>query len=128
MAGTRGEECQRPDLVAGANLDKGQRTLRRFFNTDAFALQEPGTFGNAARNAVRGPGINNWDLSIFKTFSMGWLGKRGWAAGDTAKVQFRAELFNAWNHTQFSDMDATFVPTEDAAGAHADPGDRKSVV
>ncbi len=122
VAGTRGEECQRPDLVAAANLDSGDRTLRRYFNTDAFVLQQPGTFGNAARNVVRGPGINNWDFSIFKSFDMPWLGKRSALTSETAKVQFRAEFFNLWNHTQFSDLDTTFVPAEDTAGSPVDSG------
>src|SRR5262249_28861741 len=39
------------------------------FNTCAFATNKvPGTFGNAGRNIIRGPGFQNWDLSIFKTF------------------------------------------------------------
>ena len=123
VAGTRGEECQRPNLVASPNLDKGQRTLRRFFNPDAFVLQEPGTFGNAARNLVRGPGVNNWDISIFKNFSVPWMGRRsGWAADDRATLQFRAELFNAWNHTQFCCIETTFTPASDAAGSPIDPG------
>jgi hypothetical protein len=108
--------------VAAANLDKGDRTLRRYFNTDAFALQQPGAFGNAARNLVRGPGINSWDFSIFKSFTMPWLGKRSALTSESAKVQLRAEFFNLWNHTQFSDLDTTFVPAEDVAGSPIDPG------
>jgi hypothetical protein len=123
VAGTRGEECQRPDLIANPILDRGQRAIHRFFNTDAFALQQPGTFGNSARNVIRGPGINNWDLSLFKDFQFPWFGRHGgFAAGESAKLQFRAEFFNAWNHTQFSDVDNTFTPVEDAAGAKVDPG------
>src|SRR3989442_3895467 len=91
VAGTRGEECQRPDLIANPNLDRGERTIHRYFNTDAFVLQQPGTFGNSARNVLRRPGINNWDLSIFKDFQFPWLGRRsGLAAGESAKLQFRA--------------------------------------
>lgn len=123
VAGTRGEECQRPNLVAPVSLDKSERTLRRFFNTDAFVLQEPGTFGNAARNLVRGPGLNNWDFSIFKNFDIPWFGRhQGWAASESATLQFRAEFFNTWNHTQFSELDTTFVPAADEAGSKIDPG------
>ena len=96
-------ECQRPDLVAKPNLPKDQRTLSRYFNTDAFAVPALGTFGNSGRNVVRGPGVNNWDISIFKDFEFPWFGKlRGWAADETAKLQFRAEMFNAFNHPQYS--------------------------
>jgi len=96
-------ECQRPDLVGNPNLPKSQRTLGHFFNTAAFVLPQPGTFGDAGRNLVRGPGINNWDLSFFKDFEFPWFGKfHSWAAAETAKLQFRAEMFNAFNHPQYS--------------------------
>jgi hypothetical protein len=49
------------------------------------------TFGNVGRNSIRGPGINNFDLSLLKTFKI----------GERANVQFRTEFFNAFNHTQF---------------------------
>jgi outer membrane receptor protein involved in Fe transport len=96
-------ECQRPDLVGNPNLPKSERTLGHYFNAAAFVAPALGTFGNAGRNVVRGPGINNWDLSFFKDFEFPWFGKHhGWAAGETAKLQFRSELFNAFNHAQYS--------------------------
>jgi hypothetical protein len=54
------------------------------------------TFGNIARNAMRGPGINNWDMSIVKKTRIGEEAK---------SVEFRTEFFNAFNHTQFSNPD-----------------------
>jgi hypothetical protein len=47
--------------------------------------------GNAGRNTIEQPGINNWDLGVFKNTY----------AGERLNVQFRWEMFNAWNHTQF---------------------------
>ncbi len=49
------------------------------------------SFGNSGRNSVRGPGINNVDLSIFKNFKF----------SERTNLQFRTEFFNAFNHTQF---------------------------
>jgi outer membrane receptor protein involved in Fe transport len=96
-------ECQRPDLVGDPNLPKSQRTLGRYFNTAAYAMPQPGTFGNAGRNVLRGPGINNWDLSLFKDFEFPWFGKRhGRDAAETAKLEFRGEMFNVFNHPQYS--------------------------
>jgi len=96
-------ECQRPDLIGDPTLPKSQRTLGAYFNTSAFAVPQLGTFGNAGRNVLRGPGINNWDLSIFKDFEIPWFGRvHGWSAGETAKLQFRTEMFNAFNHPQYS--------------------------
>ena len=110
-----GGVCERPDLVASPILPKSQRTLGQFFNTSAFVAPVPGTFGNAGRNLIRGPGINNWDFSIFKNMEIPWLGQhKGWAVGETANVQFRAEFFNLWNHTQFSGVETGFVfPTDE---------------
>ena len=123
VAGTRGEECQRPDLIANPNLDRGKRTIRSYFNTDAFVLQEPGTFGNSARNVIRGPGINTWDVSLFKDFEFPWFGShKNVHAAESARLQFRAEFFNAWNHTQFASVDNTFTPAADVAGSKVDPG------
>ena len=113
-----GTICERPDAVAAPNLDRGKRTIFQYFNTAAFALQAPGTFGNSARNNVRGPGINNWDFSVFKDFS---LPRFAGGSGEGPKLQFRAEFFNFLNHTQFSSINTDFVPTQDVAGSPASP-------
>jgi hypothetical protein len=81
----------RPNRVADGNLPKSERTISRFIDTSAFVLQPFGRFGNAGRNVVIGPGINNWDLSFFKDASL----------REGVRLQFRAELFNAFNHPQF---------------------------
>ena len=51
----------------------------------------------------RGSGINNWDIFLFKSILLG---------GDRHRLQFRSEFYNAFNHTQFSDVDtaARFNP------------------
>jgi hypothetical protein len=49
------------------------------------------TFGNMGRNVLRGPGINNWDISIEKDFKF----------TESKSVEFRSEFFNAFNHVQF---------------------------
>jgi hypothetical protein len=52
----------------------------------------PDCYGNLGFDAVRGPGRNNFDLSLKKNF----------AFTERFKLEFRADAFNAWNHTQFS--------------------------
>ncbi len=74
-------------------LPRGQRTQQEYFNTSCFSVSAPGTFGNSARNLWHGPGINNWDVSFFKNFPLG---------AERRKLQFRAEGFNLFNHTQFN--------------------------
>jgi hypothetical protein len=63
-----------------------------WFNPQAFKDPAPGKFGNETRNILRNPGDQQWDIALFKNFSLG--GPR--------KVQFRAEVFNFPNHPNLS--------------------------
>ena len=67
------------------------------FNPKAFALPAKGTFGNTGRNIVRTAGLNNWDMAINKRFRL----------AERARLEFRTELFNTWNHTQYLQFDNT---------------------
>lgn len=95
---TGSSESARIVVAGDPNLDKGQRTFYRNFNTDAFARPALGTFGNAGVGILRGPGVNNWDIALTKRFQL---------RSEARYVQFRTEFFNAWNHTQFSSLDTT---------------------
>jgi hypothetical protein len=79
--------CIRPNLVGNPN---GKPCVTgTSFNTCAFASDTlVGTFGNAGRNIIQGPGFQNWDISFFKTFPI----------REAMRVEFRAEFFNAFNH------------------------------
>ena len=98
--------CERPNLVASPNLGSGSRTVARYFNTSAFILPPTGTFGDAAKNVIRLPGINNWDFAVSKKFRTPWLG--GALFDQSGGLQFTAQFFNVWNHTQFSGLDTSF--------------------
>ena len=81
----------RPDSVLGQNgdLDSGQRSWSQWFNTAAFAPAQPGRFGTSPRtDAFRLPGLVNVDFSATKAFHF----------GETRSFQFRAEMFNLFNH------------------------------
>lgn len=84
----------RPNVVPGQepNLDSSERSLQRWFNTDAFVRQPNFTFGNAGRNLVTAPARRNLDLAIYKAFRF----------GETRSLQIRGEFFNATN-TPFFD-------------------------
>jgi hypothetical protein len=83
----------RPERIANGNLSKDQRTINRYFDTTAFRLPPAFTLGSASgRNVLYGPGVNNWDLGIYKEFRI----KEGHS------LEFRYEAFNAFNHTQYS--------------------------
>jgi len=83
----------RPNLVGNPNVGGGPR--ERYFDPAAFAPPAPGQFGNSGRNVVYGGGTNNWDISLFKNF-------RGLFGREANNLQFRAEFYNAFNHTQWT--------------------------
>lgn len=85
-------EGARINVTGNPVLPKNERTFDRFFRTEVFRLPAVGTFGNSARTLMRGPGINNWDMSLFRNIPL----KEGF------KLQYRLELYNAFNHTQFA--------------------------
>ncbi|MEO7653537.1 MAG: hypothetical protein ABIZ80_24020, partial [Bryobacteraceae bacterium] len=82
-------------LTGDPVLPESERTFSRNFRTDVFRLPARGTLGNAAKTIIRGPGINNWDVAIFKNFPL----------NERMRFQFRWEMYNIFNHTQFSSLD-----------------------
>ena len=98
-----GGDGVRTVVLTNPVLPKGERTFTRFFNTEAFGRPARETFGNAPKDVIRGPGINNWDVSLFKNVPLG---------REARMLQMRVEAYNVWNHTQFSAVDtaARFTP------------------
>jgi hypothetical protein len=92
--------ADRADRVPGAIVQthqgSKQQWLNQYFTTAAFQQNAPGTFGNAGRNILKGPGINYSDAAIMKN----------WTARERYRLQFRWELFNAFNHANFALPDA----------------------
>lgn len=84
-------------VIGDPVLPSGERTFSRNFRTDVFRVPAAGTLGFMTKNMLTGPGINNWDLAVFKNFRI----------REGVKFQFRSELYNAFNHTQFSSFDST---------------------
>jgi hypothetical protein len=66
-------------------------TPTQWFNPAAFVLPPAGTYGNAGRDILTGPGLTEFDMSLFKTT----------AISERINVQFRAECFNLLNHPNF---------------------------
>ncbi|HEU5334869.1 MAG TPA: TonB-dependent receptor, partial [Terriglobales bacterium] len=81
---------QYPNVVADPNSSP-HCLPGTFFNTCAFTDPPLGSFGNAARNSILGPGFQTWDASIFKTFQI----------NERTHLEFRSEFFNFPNHTNF---------------------------
>jgi hypothetical protein len=74
-----------------------------------FGRPAHGTFGNGGPNILRGPGVNNWDMSLYRTFRM----------AERKTLQFRLETYNTFNHTQFSAL--TTTARFDRQGVQIDP-------
>ncbi len=62
-----------------------------FFDPSSFQSSALGQEGNANRRFFHGPGVNNWDFAVLKNTQL----------NERFALQFRAELFNIWNHAQF---------------------------
>jgi hypothetical protein len=85
----------RPDLVPGVPIYLNGSDPTQYLNPAAFKLPAPGQFGNLKRGFVRQPGLTNVDFSLAKN----------WKVRERYGLQFRAEFFNLFNHTQFNGFD-----------------------
>jgi Carboxypeptidase regulatory-like domain len=82
-----------PNRVPGVPLYAGGRNRLNWFNVAAFSQPAVGTFGNAGRNDVYGPGINAFNLSAGKSFNIPYR--------EGIQVEFRADAQNVFNHPSF---------------------------
>jgi hypothetical protein len=83
----------RPDLIGPVTYP---HTVAQWFSTSAFTDPTVGAWGDAGHNSLRGPGRDNWNLSLFKSFVLSEA--RG------SRLELRVESFNTWNHTEFNQV------------------------
>jgi hypothetical protein len=102
---TGGGDGNRINVNGVAQLPFGERSYSRWFDPTVFSRPARGDLGNAPKDVYRGPGMNSWDISVFKNFPV---------FSEFRLLQFRAEFYNIFNHTQFSSVDST--ARFDAAG------------
>jgi len=84
-----------PNYTPGSLHISDPRSGNPYFNTSLFSAETLGTLGNSRRRFFSGPGLNNWDIAILKDT----------AITEGMKLEFRTELFNAFNHAQFQQPD-----------------------
>ena len=119
---TGGGNGWRPQIIGNVHLPSNQRNFAHYFNPYAFTLPDVvdcngdvpgatffdsvngaachfahGNFGTTGPVITRGPGITNFNLSLFKNF----------AIGERMNLQFRAEAYNVFNHPQFSGVNTS---------------------
>jgi len=93
----------RPNLVHSPALSNP--TPEAWFDTSAFAIAAPYTFGNAGRNIVRGPGLATVDLSLARRFAL----------AERRALQFQVQAFNVLNRTNF-DQPQLYVDNPETFG------------
>lgn len=91
----------RPELNPQFHGALYPRTPNQWFNPDAFLAPYPGTFGNAGRDSLIGPGLADLDLSVLKEASI----------HERLRAQFRVEYFNVANRANFTTPNAIVFST-----------------
>ena len=111
-AGTKSSQTsnllgQRPDYVLGCNTITPGNV--QYINTSCFTFPAQYTLGTLGRNSITGPGLEDLDFSLFKNHTIR-------AISEGFRVQFRAEIFNILNHTNFAQPDVSHFTIFDVNG------------
>jgi len=91
----------RPDLIANPKLNPSARSRLKWFDPGAFALAPAGRPGDATRGNIIGPGYQKWDMTLSKRIKF----------RESMDLQFRAEAYNVFNHTNFLGLSTAFGGT-----------------
>jgi hypothetical protein len=96
----------RTDRVCNGNLPSSQRNINNWFDINCFPLPANYTFGDSGKNVLVGPGAVETDLSLRKVFNI----------TESKNLEFRFEMFNAFNHPVFAQPDNFIDDGPGAAG------------
>jgi hypothetical protein len=92
--------ASRPDIVCDPNISRGDRSFDNQFDTSCIRPpSDANRLGNAKGDEYQGPGYMNWDFSFFKVVPM----------GGSRRLQFRVELYNAFNTDQWTAADTSAI-------------------
>jgi hypothetical protein len=93
-----GSEFDQLNVSGNANLGHGKKTFSQQFDTSKFSVPAMNVRGNSGLGTIRGPGQERVDFSIAKTFPL----------YESLHLEFRADAFNALNHSQWNSVNTTF--------------------
>jgi len=96
----RGGAIDRPDVVGAGRLRQSNRNPDDAFDKSYFAIPPSGRVGASGRNQYYGPGLHNWDFQVAKNFPL---------IGEATRLTFKADFFNLFNHTNFSNPVASLT-------------------
>ena len=102
-------ERARPNYVAGCDPYAGAQRVGEWYNPHCYTLEPVGTLGNTGRNTIRGPGFFDTDFSLSKDTQL----------TERFKLQFRAEIFNIFNHENFANPNNLVFSASGAYNASA---------
>jgi hypothetical protein len=94
VLGASASNVDRPNLKSGYSGNPLTKDPDRWYDPFAFELPAAGVFGNLGRNTLIGPGLSNFDFSLLKNIPLEGV-------SENFRVQFRMEVFNAFNHANF---------------------------
>ena len=80
------------DCLRDGSLPDDERTVDRWFDPTAYSVPSPARLGNCGRNTLDGPGLTNFDFALARSFNY---------FGEDRRLEFRWEVFNAFNTPQF---------------------------
>jgi hypothetical protein len=112
--GGQSRQFRRPDYVAGTEpfIEGADKTI--ILNPAAFAVPQPGTYGNLSRNAFAGPSLAQVDMTLHKRIPF----------NEKVNMEFRAEIYNIFNRANFANPPATLgvgLPNGYTVAAGAEP-------
>lgn len=110
--GNASRNTRRPDLIAGVNPFLQLSNGLRYLNPAAFAMPAPGTYGNLARNALKGPQFHQFDLTLQKRFYI----------NEKTNIEIRTEFYNLLNRANFANPPATLPSNLTGTTASQQPG------
>jgi hypothetical protein len=93
-----GGDAQRVNVTGDPRLAHGERNVNHIFDTSVFAMPGKGDRGNAPRDVFRGPGQNNFDVTLFKSIPI---------KSEHRRLTLRWETYNVLNHANFTSVDTT---------------------
>ncbi len=108
----------RPDYLGGQIVTSHSHSqpagqFPMWFNPAVFAVPANGSFGNFHRNSIYGPGVDNWNMSLFKNFNF----------TENTRIQLRFEAYNVFNHTQWGTINQNMsAPTAGTPFSGANAG------
>ena len=92
VGGVLGTFFQRANRTQGCDIHANLTAVLQRINPKCFTQPALGVYGNTARNFLRQPGINNWDMGVGKNFRI----------AEHVNFKLTGDFFNAWNHHQYA--------------------------